>query len=185
MKNIEVEARSFIAPKKYEELKKFFDKKGKFLYQDFDETVYFKAPKDFRIRQDSNYSYLILKEGKIHDKYRKEIEIKLPKEEFQDLEDLFISLGFKVNVRWYRTKRMYKWRGINAYLWVSKGYGYIIELEKMSNEKQKKEAHRKLTKLLESLNIKITPRREFEKRFTYYRRNWRKLTRSGPKKPRF
>ena len=80
---------------------------------------------------------------------------------------------------------MYRWRGINAYLWVSKGYGYIIELEKMSNEKQKMEAHKRLTKLLESLNIKITPRREFERRFAYYKKNWRKLIRSGPKKPRF
>src|SRR4030042_5989166 len=101
MNNIEVESRSFISSKKCKELRKFFDKNGKFLGQDFDETVYFKAPKDLRIRQDGKLSYLILKEGKIHDKYRKEIEIKLPKEEFNDLKSLFSSLGFKVHVRWY------------------------------------------------------------------------------------
>ncbi len=99
MNNIEVEARSFITRKRCKDLIKFFDKNGRFLGQNFDETVYFKARKDLRIRQDSKFSYLILKEGKIHDKYRKETEIKLPKKEFKLLETIFISLEFKVDVR--------------------------------------------------------------------------------------
>jgi len=183
MKNIEVEARSFITPQKFKELKRLFDKKGKFLYQDFDETVYFKAKKDLRIRQDSNSSYLIFKEGKIHDKYRKEIELPLLKNKFKELEDLITSLGFPVDVRWYRVRRVYRWRGVNAYLWATKGYGYIIELEKFASEREKEKVHKKLTKLLEFFHTKITPRKEFEKKLGYYKKHWQRLTRFGSKKP--
>lgn len=184
MKNIEVEVRSFITPKECRRLRGVFDKNGRFLGEDFDETVYFKAPKDLRIRRDGKLSYLILKEGRIHDGCRKEIEIKLPKQEFKNLEELLTSLGFKVEIRWYRTRRAYKWKGVSTYLWVTKGYGYVIELEKMSNEQQKEEVHKKLIKLLKSLNVKITPREEFEKKLSYYKKHWPRLTRSGPKKPR-
>jgi len=184
MKNIEVEARSFITPHKFRELRRFFDKNGKFLYQDFDETIYFKAKKDLRIRQDSNSSYLILKEGKIHDKYRKEIELPLPKNKFKELEDLITSLGFPIAVRWYRVRRVYRWRGVNVYLWATKGYGYIIELEMFASEREKEKVHQRLTKLLEFLHIKITPRKEFEKKLTYYKKHWQRLTRFGSKKLR-
>ena len=181
MKNFEVEARSFISEKQYKKLLQYFKEKGKLISADSDETVYFKAQKDLRIRKDSKFSYLILKEGKIHDKFRKEIEIKLAKEEFKKLEELIVSLGLKVVVRWYRRKRVYKWRGAEASLWITRGYGYLVELEKMSDEKGKIKAHQRLTNLLKSLEIKITPKKEFDKRFNYYKNNWRKIIKYEPR----
>jgi hypothetical protein len=45
----------------------------------------------------------------------------------------------------------------------------------MASEKDKTKVHAQLVKLLESLGIKITSKEEFNKKFDYYKRNWRKL----------
>ena len=57
----------------------------------------------------------------------------------------------------------------------TKGYGYIIELEKMTDEKSKSKTYEILKSKLEFLGIELTPRSEFEKRFEYYKKNWKKL----------
>jgi len=174
-KNIEVEARSFISQSRLRQLGSFFDKKAKLEKKITDETVYFSGPKDLRIRRDNHHTYLILKEGKIHDDHREEIEIVCPKEEFNNLENLLQALGFKVEIRWQRQRRIYCWQGVKVFLDDTKGYGQIIELEKMASEKDKTKVHAQLVKLIESLGIKITPKEEFNKKFAYYKKNWRKL----------
>jgi len=57
----------------------------------------------------------------------------------------------------------------------TKGYGYIIELEKMSGEKDKKEALVYLKKKMKEINIPITPRSEFEAKYKDYCKNWQRF----------
>lgn len=179
MPRIEVEVRSFLTKQNWIALRRFFDTHGKFLNEGFDETVYFSTPKDLRIRRDDDTAYVILKGGKIHDAHRKEFEIPFSRERFLELEALLRTLGFSVKVRWYRVRRIYRWRGVTAYLWFTKGYGWMIELEKLTSPQHAGRIHRRLSALIRSLGVEATPRHEMDRHFAYYLENWKGLTKGS------
>jgi len=109
MKNIEIEVRSFISPTQYKNLKRKLNKIAKFLKEIKEETAYCglqpthhptrknhrhppATQEDLRLRRDGNFSYLILKSGKIHDNFRNEIKVKFRRNDFEKLKDLFDKL---------------------------------------------------------------------------------------------
>mgnify|MGYP001604445240 CR=1 FL=1 len=175
MENIEVEIRSFVTKDKYDELISFFKKEAEFIKEDYQETYYFNASEDLRIQKNNFFSKIWLKKGKMHDETREEIELKFSKEDFEKLERLFLILGFSINIKWFRNRQEFKWQGLNVCVDYTKGYGYILELEKMSNEEDKHNTVNLLKKKFEELGIPITPKEEFDYKYSNYKENWRKL----------
>jgi len=173
--DIEVEIRSFISKEKYVELMEFFKKEGRFWSEDYQETFYFDSKEDLRIQMNNFYSKVWLKKGKLHDKHREEIEIKFDKNDFEKLEKLFLILGFNVQVKWFRTRHTFEWEGISVMIDYTKGYGYIIEFEQMSTEKEKETTLSFLKEKFKLLNIPLTPKEEFDKKYQHYKENWKKL----------
>ncbi len=57
----------------------------------------------------------------------------------------------------------------------TKGYGYIIELEKMSSEQEKEKALQLLKAKLSMLNVLQTPKEDFEAKYKHYKENWQTL----------
>ncbi|MFH1547303.1 MAG: CYTH domain-containing protein [bacterium] len=172
--NIEVEVRSFITPEKYQGLLDYFKESGEFLGEDHQETYYFDSEQDLRIQKNNTFAKIWLKKGKLHDDYREEIEIKLPREDFDKLKNLFMTLGFKVQIKWFRNRHTFRWQDVNVMVDYTKGYGYIIELEKMADEIDKLQVSETLKEKLTSLGITLTPKEEFDKKFAYYKENWEK-----------
>ncbi len=128
-----------------------------------------------RIQKNNSYSKILLKKGKIHDDHREEIEIKFDRVEFEKLERLFLAIGFKTEIKWFRKRFEFAWQDITVCLDFTKGYGYIIELEKMCSENDKETEYKRLKQILEFLKVKITPKEEFSKKFQYYKKNWKSL----------
>ena len=176
---IEVEVRSFIIKEKYDDLLKFFKRNAEFVKEDYQETYYFDSDADLRIQKNNFFSKIWLKKGKIHDDFREEIEIKFKRDDFKNLERLFLELGFNVEIKWFRKRYHFKWGGIDVMLDYTKGYGYIIELEKMSQGEDKEEILKMLNKKLTSINVNPTPKEEFDKKYKYYKENWKKLVENG------
>lgn len=176
MNNIEVEVRSFISKEQYEKLLDFFKQNTSSLKEDYQETFYFDCDQDLRIQKNNFFSKIWMKKGKIHDDHREEIEIKFDKDEFEKLEKLFLSLGLNVQIKWFRKRFEFQWEDITVCLDFTKGYGYIIELERMASEENKEKEHENLKQKLKSLNVEITSKEEFDKKFLYYKENWRSLT---------
>ena len=58
----------------------------------------------------------------------------------------------------------------------TKGYGYIIELEKMSSEAEKEKDFETLKQKLLSLGINLSSKEEFDKKYQDYKTNWKELT---------
>lgn len=175
-KNIEIEVRSFISSKQYKELEKKLNKIAKFLKEIKEETIYLKGKKDIRIRKDNESAYLILKSGKIHEDFRDEIEIKLKKEDFKKLKKLFQELDFKIEVIWFRKRKIYDYKGVKVLLDDTKGYGKIIELEKIGITKNKEKILKDLKEKISFLGIKkITSKKEFNEKFKYFKNNWQKI----------
>ncbi|MBN1792145.1 hypothetical protein JW826_00455 [Candidatus Woesearchaeota archaeon] len=176
-KNIEAEARSFISEEKYFELLSFFKENAKLLKEDNQETLYFDCEQDLRIQKNDFYAKVWLKSGKVHDDSREELEVKADKEDYELLEKIFLKIGFKVDIKWYRKRSEFSWKGMTACLDCTQGYGHIIELEEMTSESEKEIVHEKLERELKKLGVDLTPREEFEKRYKEYKKNWRELTR--------
>lgn len=174
-KNIEVEIRSFISREKYLELLDFFSKNGKLAKVEDDETEYYAENGAVRIRQTHDSAKLVLKTGDIHDEFREEYEIPMQKKDFPIYQKMFEKLNIPKQVKWKRKKHTFKWQGVTVELGDNKGYGYIIEMEKVSDETGKEAALNLLKEKMSGLKIQITPREEFEKAYENYKKNWRNL----------
>lgn len=179
-KPIEVEIRTFLTQDQYHQLIQFFTQNGTFLHEDEQVTYYFDCPlanftPDLRIQKNKFYSKVWLKKGKLHDDHREEIEIRLPVEEFERLEKLFLSLGYAIAMQWFRKRHSFQWQGIEVAVDYTKGYGHILELEKMATEEEQEEVLRLLKEKLAELGVLETPKEEFEQKYQYYKKNWRVL----------
>lgn len=173
--NLEIEIRSFITKEQYESLLNFFNQNAEPVKEDFQETHYFDCEEDLRIQKNNSGSKIWMKKGKIHDNSREEIEIKFGNEEFNKLKEILSSIGLQTEVMWFRNRKQFNWKGIKICLDYTKGYGYIIELEKMASEENKEKTIEELNQKLMDLNIPLTSEEEFEKKFQYYKENWKEL----------
>jgi len=173
--NIEVEIRSFISKDKYETLLEFFRKNVDLVREDYQETFYFDSEVDLRTQKNNYGSKIWLKKGKIHDNAREEIEVRFGRDDFGRINDIFGSLGYGIEIKWFRKRFQFDWEGIKVCLDYTKGYGYIIELEKMSDEVGKYEVLELLKSKLKELNVEETSKEEFNKKFDNYKNNWREL----------
>lgn len=176
MKNIEVEIRSFLEKEKYQELLNFFLEKGTNHIRDIQETWYFDTTQDLRIQKNNYNAKIWLKKGEMHDESREEIELKLNKGEFDEAAKLFEALGYKVKIKWFRERDEWEWEDIKVFLDYTRGYGFIIELEKMTDEAEKDKALHELKQKLQELKIELTPKEMFKEKFEDYEKNWEQLT---------
>ena len=178
-KNIEVEIRSFISQEQYTQLLSFFHQQGKFLSEDEQVTYYFNCEQDLRIQKNKFYAKVWMKKGKLHDDSREEIEIKLPVAEFETLENLFLSLGYAISIKWFRQRHSFRWQDIDVAVDYTKGYGYILELEQMATDEGKGNVLDYLKGKLVELGIVETPKEEFDQKYKYYKENWKELVNNG------
>lgn len=176
--NIETEIRSFISKEQYNQLVQYFKENATLVKEDYQETFYFDCKEDLRIQKNNYFAKVWLKKGKVHDESREEIELQFKVEDFEKAEQLFLALGYDVEIKWFRTRFEFKWDDITVCLDYTKGYGYIIELEKMCTEESKKDALQLLKEKLHSLNVTLTPREVFEAKFSDYKKNWKTLVES-------
>ena len=173
---IEVEIKSFITKVQFDRLHSFFLKNATFLYQDNQETCYFTGDKDIRSQKNTDSAKIIFKKGRVHDQQRAEVEVRVLQEDYENIQAIFNELGLVPEIIWYRKRLAFKWQDIDVCLDHTKGYGYILEMEKLSDKKRQDPDLAYLKAKLADLNITLTPREEFEKAFAYYRANWRSLT---------
>lgn len=178
---IEVELRSFISQEKYVELMEFFSRNAEFIGEDIQETEYLGSEndagsgKDLRIQKNQTHSKIWLKKGKIHDEKREEIEVKFERHDYNKVKSLLNELGHRTKIRWFRKRTRFDWDGVDVSLDNTKGYGYIIELELLVEDNEQDEALELLKRRFEKLNIKITSREEFDRKFRHYSENWEQL----------
>lgn len=173
--NIETEIRSFVSKEKYDELLDFFRSNASLVKEDYQETFYFDCDEDLRIQRNNFFAKIWMKKGKIHDDSREEIEIQFERSEFEKLERLFLSLGYNVEIKWFRKRFEFEWDDTTVCLDFTKGYGYIIELEKMCTEDEKESVLENLKQKLESLDVEATSKEEFDRKLRSYQENWRSL----------
>lgn len=173
--SLEVEVRSFVNDNEYKQILSDLKLSAEFVSEIKEETVYFSAKKDLRLRRNGKDAFLILKEGKLHDDHRKECEIKFSISEFDSMIEVFQSLGHKIQIKWFRKRMIFKKGDVKLLLDDTKGYGKIFEIEKIVEPGKEKFAHKEIKGILESYGIKITEKEKLDQAYEYYKNNWQTL----------
>lgn len=177
-KNIEVEVRALISASKYNNLLNFFKRNAKLVSDENEITHYLNKDGSLRLRKTDSYSMVYFKDfsqGSRHESVHQESELAFASKDFEKAKELFSKIGFELSMTWIRHRKTFLWKGISAMLDYTRGYGYIIELEKMSNPSEKEKALALLNNKLNELGVKKTPKTVFDKKYQHYHRNWKKL----------
>ena len=124
-------------------------------------SYYFSGDRDLRIQKSDKSAKIWLKKGEMHADSREEIEVKFDVSQFENAENLFKVLGYEVKIKWFRKRSTFSWKGISVMLDDTKGYGRIIELEKMCKENEKEKIIGMLKNKLALLKIAETQKSEF------------------------
>jgi adenylate cyclase class IV len=88
---------------------------------------------------------------------------------------LFLALGYNIEIKWFRTRNTFEWKNITVTIDFTRGYGYIIEFEQISDEANKETALVYLREKFSELGIELTAKSVFDERFQFYKENWREL----------
>ncbi|KKS19005.1 MAG: hypothetical protein UU76_C0009G0009 [Parcubacteria group bacterium GW2011_GWC1_41_7] len=171
----------------YDRLLNFFKEHGKFLSEEDQETWYLQSNKreaisdkqkenDVRIQRGIASAKIWMKKGVVHDEAREEIEIPINPKDFNKIVIFFEELDCRPYIKWFRKRITFLWDGITVCLDNTRGYGMILELEKMADDEQREEILTFLKEKMKELGVSLTPREEFEKKYHYYKENWERLT---------
>lgn len=173
--NIECELRAFITKEQYDRLVADLRREGMFGGEDNQVTYYLSGGQDLRIQRNDIYAKVWMKKGAMHDEAREEIEVRCPRDEFENLEALFLALGHAVEIKWFRKRVNFKLQDISVALDDTKGYGYVIEAEKICFPHERNETLESLKAALKGFGIEPTPKEEFDRKYAYYKEHWKEL----------
>ncbi|HQA96010.1 MAG TPA: CYTH domain-containing protein [Candidatus Colwellbacteria bacterium] len=175
MPQIECEIRSFIDKQKYEELIEKFKKEAEFLGERDETTYYLDVPQDLRIQRNDAYAKIWLKKGKLHDDAREEIEVRFSKEDFGKMEEMLSEIGIDPEIKWFRHRNEFLWNKIRVSVDHTKGYGYILEFERIVPAEEQEAAIADLETEMLKLGVEETPKEVFNKAFEDYKKLWPSL----------
>ena len=173
LKNIEVETRAFVSKTDYLRLKRYFDAQAKLIKKDHQITYYLTGKNDLRLQINNFDAKIWLKNGKIHQKAREEIEIRFAKNDFSKMKKLFAILGYKPYIRWDRLRYKYQFGQITVCLDDTKNYGKVLEMEKITTSKNKEKVLRLLQDTMKKLRIVQTSAKVFDDKYTKYIKKYR------------
>lgn len=176
---IECELRAFVADDEHARLLERLRSDGAYAGEDDQETWYFEGngDPDLRIQRNTKGSKIWYKDGKMHAEARREIEVPCRSaDDFGNLEALFTALGYRVAIKWFRRRHAFTLGDISIALDDTRGYGKVVEFEKLCLPHEREAALKGLTAKMAEYGIAPSPKEEFERRYAAYKKDWRALT---------
>lgn len=174
---IEIELRAFINEDQYKNIFSILRSSSVEIEKNVKQiTYYLDAGTDTRIHISSSGGGLRQKLGKMHENARKEIELHLTNDEAMIMKNIFLNLGFKIKVIWYRIRHTFQNNNIKISLDNTIGYGMILEVEMLSEDRDIKSQEKYLENFINSFGLEPTPKEISDDKLSVYILNWRKLT---------
>ena len=169
-KNIEVEIRGPLTRNEFETLNVFLSKNAVFKKRKERVLIDYSLgmedrTKDIRIRETNGIPEIIIKLGSWgNSESREEISLSTEKNKFDTLVKIFGELGFTNGVLCVRNSLVYDFKGIEFALVEIPNHSYHFEAEIIAEPENASDAHTKIKKVCEELDLKLFSREEF---FTY------------------
>lgn len=164
---IELKVKCFMTKNQYESLLKYLNSFAEFKDKNNMVIYEFSNPAVLKVQKD-NYSSVV---------YARKNNLKavFQKEEFDDLVDIFETLGFDISIKWFKTGHNFFWNEIEVNVEMIKGYGFIVEMTKSAFPEEKEILLNYLRENLKQLGLEETPSEVFNERLKYYQENWKDL----------
>jgi len=168
MAQVEVEFMGSIDKKKFDELKLFFSKNGKFSkIKERISFMYFRdkipkdlseikdEPVDLRFRITNKMPEIVLKYGNFSgSNARKEVSLEIKREEIENYIEFLHLLGWSIGVINATKTYVYDYQGVEYALVEIKDYGYNFEAEILSDENFVEAAKKQINQQLNLLDLK-------------------------------
>lgn len=174
--NIEVEYRGILTKEKFDSIKQFLEKKGKFIKEkDRFSVIYFprgkerlgvpKSPLDLRVRITNKKSEIVMKYGKSSGAdARKEFSFPIASEQFEEAMEFLFILGFYYGVLQATKTYMYKYQGIEFAVVHAPAFGYYyFEAEILANNQSIESSNQKIMSAIKDLDLDILSEKDFYK----------------------
>ncbi len=167
MAKIEVEHRGVLTKRKFDELKLFLKKNGKFLEEkDRFSVIYYPRGKetfglgsskvDLKLRITNKKTELVLKYGKWSgNDARKEFLFPIDSRKFEEAIEFLFILGFYYGVLQATNSYLYMYKGVEIVLVDVPKFGYYFEAEIATNENLVKRANQKIMLVCKELNLDV------------------------------
>lgn len=167
---VELRVKSFITKNQYDSLLKYLNSFAEFINKDNIVIYDFSHPNELKIQKDSSASKISVKKGG-----KETLNVSLKKEEFDDLVDVFESLGFDISLKWFKAIHQFKWNEIDITVSFIRGYGYVVEMFKSAYPEEKEILFNYLRENMKLLGLEETQQELFDERLKYYQENWKDL----------
>ena len=168
MIKVEVEHRGRLTEKKFNELKKFLKKQGKFLGKKYRFSVIYspsrgkevfelnRSPIDLKVRITNKKTELVLKYGDWSgNDARKEFLFPIDSKKFEEIVEFLFILGFYFGVLQATRTYLYLYKGIEFALVKVPGWGYYFEAEIGTSQENIIKANEKIEKECKKLDISV------------------------------
>lgn len=172
--NIEVEYRGTLSKEKFDVLRKFFEKEGKFIKEkDRFSVIYFprgkerlkvsKSPLDLRVRITNKKAEIVLKYGKSSGAdARKEFSFPIASEQFEEALEFLFILGFYYGVLQATKTYVYTYQGIEFAIVHAPVFGhYYFEAEILANNESVESANQKIMSVIKDLDLDVLSEKDF------------------------
>lgn len=174
MAKIEVEHRGLLTKEKFDKLKAFFEKEGKFLSEKKRFSLIYTSGSqveddrdvltDIKLRITNKKTELAVKHGKWSGKdARKEFNFFIDNKKFEDMIDLLKILGYHHVALMANTKLDYLFNSIEFSLVTVPEWGHYFEAEILTDEKSKDKADKKIDKELNNLGLHVLDEKGYYK----------------------
>ena len=174
-KNIEVEHRGLLTKEKFNTLRKFLEKEGKFIKEKDRFSVIYsprgketlrihRSPIDLRLRITNKKSELVLKYGKWSGSdARKEFSFPIDSAKFGEMTEFIKILGFYYGVLQATKTYVYMYKDIEFAIVQVPGFGYYFEAEILTEKKSIQSANQKIMLILKELGLNVLNDKDFYK----------------------
>lgn len=172
--NIEVEYRGILPKEKFDNLRKFLDKEGKFVKEkDRFSIIYFprgkerikvsKSPLDLRVRITNKKAEIVMKYGKSSGAdARKEFSFPIAAEQFEEALEFLFIVGFYYGVLQATKTYVYTYQGIEfAVVYAPLFKQYYFEAEILANQESVENANQNIMSVVKNLDLDVLSEKDF------------------------
>jgi adenylate cyclase class IV len=173
----EVELRCFVNPRQAHVVLEKIDALGYTQLTDERQiTYYLDTPTDTRVQISSRGGRVWQKLGKMHDESREEFNAPMTRESAEAMISIFKNMGYKFKVAWLRHRCEFTRGDLMLTVDYTVGYGWIIEVERQSDEDDTSAVVAQLKQDLAQLGLEPSPKDTFDAAYKDYLEHWQERT---------
>ena len=154
-------------------LQEFIQANGKYVRTEPYESQWYDDTGNLMIEKHDGYSCIKKKIGEPDDEVFEEVEIRCRDQDYDQLDDLFTSMGKKTSVIWKRTRELFDWWPVLVYLDKVEGFGVIVECKLYAQLKDKGAAIEEAKERMSKMGIELISKEDLKAKEKEFIKNFK------------